>query len=140
MNGLWNVVFAQQTSEECFGCLSITVVLKEDVEHGTLFIHCPPPPVFDPTNDNMHFIKMPPGTPTGFPVAQFLGQEWGEFDIPLAECFVTDVNSSIMKKFLNITLAERKAVVQPQSVANDTQRETVTIGLPINHSSSAYRN
>lgn len=140
MNGLWDVVFVQQASEECFGCLSITVFLQENVEHGTLFIHCPPQPMFHSTNDNMHLIQMPPGTPSGFPVTQLLGQEWGELDVPLAEGFVADVNSSLMEKFLNITLAERKAVVQPQSVADDTQRETVSIGLLVNHSSLAYRN
>ena len=43
--------------------------LQEDVEHCALFINCPPQPVFDPADDNMHFIQMPPGTPSGFPVA-----------------------------------------------------------------------
>ena len=55
MNGLWDVVFTQQASKECFGCLSITVFLKEDVKHGTLFIHRPPKPVFDSTDHNVHF-------------------------------------------------------------------------------------
>ena len=75
MNGLWDVIFAQQASEECFGCLSITVFLQEDVKHSALFIHRPPEPVFDSTNDNMHLIQMPPGTPSGFPVTQFLSEE-----------------------------------------------------------------
>ena len=139
MNGLWDVVLAQQASKECLGCLSITVFLQEDVEHCTLFIDRPPQPVFDPTNDNMHLIQMPPGTPTGFPVAQFLGQEWGELDVPLTEGFVTDVNASLVEQLLNVTLAERKAVIKPQSIPNNTQRKTVSIGPPVSHSSAAYQ-
>lgn len=95
--------------------------------------------MFDPTNDNMHLIQMPPGTPSGFPVAQFLSEERSEFDVPLAKGFVTDVDSSFMKKLLNITLAKRKAVVQPQGIPNHAQWETVSIGFPVSHSSGAYQ-
>ena len=95
--------------------------------------------MFDPTNDNMHLIQMPPGTPTGFPVAQFLSEERSAFDVPLAKGFVTDVDSSFMKKLLNITLAKRKAVVQPQGIPNHAQWETVSIGFPVSHSSPPYR-
>ena len=53
--------------------------------------------------------------------------------------FVTDVDSSFMKKLLNITLAKRKAVVQPQGIPNHAQWETVSIGFPVSHSSGAYQ-
>ena len=139
MNGLWDVVFAQQASEEYFGRLSITVFLQEDIKHGPLFIYRSPQPVFDPANDNMHLIQMPPGTPTGFPMTQFFGQEWGKFDVPLAKSFVTDVNSSLMEQLLNVTLAERKAVVKPQSIPNHAQGEAVSIGLAVSHSLAAYQ-
>ena len=95
--------------------------------------------MFNSTNDNVHLIQMPPGTPSGFPVTSFLSQEWGEFDVPLAKGFVTDVDSSFMKKLLNITLAKRKAVVQPQGIPNHGQWETVSIGFPVSHSSGAYQ-
>ena len=52
---------------------------------------------------------------------------------------MTDVNSSFMKKLLNITLAKRKAVVQPQGIPNHAQWETVSIGFPVSHSSGAYQ-
>ena len=113
MNGLWDVVFAQQASKECFGCLSITVFLQEDVKHGALFIHRPPEPVFDSTNGNVHLIQMPPGTPTGFPVTSFLSQEWGEFDVPLAQGLVTDDHPALKQQLLHVSLAEREALIQP---------------------------
>ena len=134
MNGLWDVVIAQQAAEKCFGRLSITMFLKEDVEHASMFINRPPQPVFDPANDNMHFIQMPSGTPSGFPMAQFLSQERSEFDVPLTKGFVTDMNPSLVKQLLNVTLAEWKPVIEPQSIPNHAQWEAVSIGFAVSHS------
>ena len=134
MNGLWEVVFTQQSGEKRFSGLSIAVFLQEDVKHGTLFIDRPPQPVVDPTHDNMHFIQMPPGTPTGFPVTQLLGQEWGKFDVPLVERIVADVDSPLVEQLLNVTLAERKAVVKPQGVPNHAQWKAVSLGFTVSRS------
>lgn len=43
--------------------------LKEDVQHRSMFVDGPPKPMRHPTDNHMHFIEMPPGTLTGFPVA-----------------------------------------------------------------------
>ena len=75
----------------------------------------------------------------GFPVAQFLSEERSEFDVLLAKGFVTDVDSSFMKKLLNITLAKRKAVVQPQGIPNHAQWKTMSIELLVSHNSVAYQ-
>ncbi len=72
-------------------------------------------------------------------MAQFLGQEWGELDVPLTEGLVTDLNTTLVKQFLNVPLAEGEAVVEPQGIPNDTQRESMSIGLPVSHSSAAYQ-
>ena len=53
--------------------------------------------------------------------------------------FVADVNFSLVKEFLDITLAEWKAVVEPQGIPNHAQRESVSIGLPVSHSLAAYQ-
>ena len=139
VNDLWNVILAEQAGEKCSGRLSITVFLEKYVEHSALIVHRSPKPMFDSTDDNVHFIKMPPGTPTGFPVTQLLGQEWGEFDVPLAERFMANVNTTLVKDLLNITLAEGESMVEPQGISDHAQRKTMTVGLPVRHSSRAYR-
>ena len=58
---------------------------------------------------------MSPGTPTGFPVSQFFGKEWGELDVPLAQRLVADLNTALLKQFLDVTLTEGEAVVEPES-------------------------
>ena len=42
MDGLWDVVLAQQADEKGLGSLGVTVFLKEDVQHDPLFVHRPP--------------------------------------------------------------------------------------------------
>jgi len=74
-----------------------------------------------------------------FPPAQFLGEEWGELDVPWSEGFVADLNTALMEQFLPVTLTQGEAVRQPQRVTDDAQGKTVAGGLAAGHSSPAYR-
>ena len=95
-------------------------------------------PVFPTTELNTHLVQEPPATPPGFPMAQFLREEWGEFDVPLAQGLVTDHNTALVQQFLNIVLAQGKPVVEPKGVLDDAQRKTVSVGLAVSHRGSAY--
>ena len=81
---------------------------------------------------------MPPGTPTGFPVAQVFSEERSEFNAPFAQRLVADLNAALVQQFLNVSVAQRKAVVEPNGVLNDRHRETVAVRLCIGHGESAY--
>lgn len=72
-------------------------------------------------------------------MAEFFGEEWRELDVPLSERFVTNDDPTLVKQFLNVPLAEGEAVVEPQGVPDDAQGKTVAVGLPVSHSSPAYR-
>ncbi|GGR74387.1 hypothetical protein GCM10008959_39560 [Deinococcus seoulensis] len=72
-------------------------------------------------------------------MAQFFGQERGKFDVPLPQGLVTDLYAALVEQFLHITLAEGEAVIKPEGVADDAERETVAVGLPVSHSSPPYR-
>ena len=78
---------------------------------------------------------MPPRTPAGFAVAQLLGEERSELDVPLSERFVTNLHAALMKEFLNFPLAEWEAVIEPEGVADDAEGKTVAIGLAVCDSS-----
>lgn len=69
VDDLWHVVLTEQSSDERSSCLDITVFLKENVQHGSMFIHGSPQPVFDPADVHVHFVQVTPGTPSGFPVS-----------------------------------------------------------------------
>ena len=72
-------------------------------------------------------------------MSQFFGEEGGELDVPLAQGLVAHLNSALLKQFLNVTLAEGEAVIEPESVLDDAQRKTVAVRLAISHGRLAYR-
>jgi len=137
VNDLWDVVFTQQPGEEGLRGFGITVPLEEDIEHEAVLVYSAPEPMSNAIDARRDLIQMPPGTPTGFPVTKFIGEQRPEFETPLSEGLVTDLNAALVKQFLNITVAERKAVVQPDGVPDDGHRESVAVGPGIGHGGSA---
>lgn len=119
VDDLWHVEFPQQTDEKGLGRLSIPVLSKENVEHAPMLVHGPPQLVGDPANLHVYLVQMPPRTPAGFSVAQFFSVERRELDVPLSERLVADVDTTLVEQRLNVTLAEREAVIKPQGVADD---------------------
>jgi len=47
---------------------------------------------------------MPPGTPTGFLVAQVFCEEGSELDALLAEGFMTHLNTALVEQFLHLPI------------------------------------
>ena len=139
VDDLRNLVLTEQSREEGSCGRRIPVGLEQDVEDGTVLVDGPPEPVRLSPNLDVHLVQKPPGTPPGFPVAQFLSQERGELDVPLPQRFVTDHDATLVKHLLNVTLAEREPVVEPQRVADDAQGKTVAVWLSVTHSSLRYR-
>ena len=70
VNDFWDIVFTQQPGQEGLRGLSIAVVLEENFEHEAVLVHRSPEPVSDAIDARTHLVQMPPGTPSGFPVAQ----------------------------------------------------------------------
>ncbi len=71
-------------------------------------------------------------------VAQVFREQRSEFDAPLAEGLVTDLNAALVKQFLNISVAERETMVQPHSVLDDGHWKTVAVSFLLGHGESAY--
>ena len=138
VNDLRDIVFTQKPGQEGFRGLDVAVALQQNFEHEAVLVHCPPQPVSDAIDARTHLVQMPPGTPTGFPVAKLFGKEGRELDAPFAEGLVTHLNAALMQQFLDSPVTQRKAVVQPDRVLDDGHRETVAVGLGVGHGQSAY--
>ena len=69
VDDLWDVILTQEASQERFCRLRVAVPLKQDVEHEPVLVYCSPEPVSDAIHARTHLVEMPPGTPSGFPVA-----------------------------------------------------------------------
>ncbi len=138
-NGLWDAIFTEQAHKKGLGCLGLSMFLKDDVEYGPGFVDRAPQPMPYPTDLDAHLVQMPPRTPLGSSVAQFFGEDGREFDVPLPQSFVADLNTALVEQFLTVTLAEREAVVEPQGVTDDAQGKTMAVRFLVSHSSPAYR-
>jgi hypothetical protein len=138
MDDLWDIVFSSQPRQESLRRFGIPMPLEEDIEHETVLIYSPPQPVSNAVHGRTHLIEMPPGTPTGFPVAQVFSEQRAELDGPFAEGLVTDLDAALVKQFLNVSVTQRKAVVQPDRVLDDGHGEAVAVRFRVSHGESAY--
>ena len=104
MDDLWDIVFSQQPGQEGLRRFGVPMPLKEDVEHETVLVHGPPKPVSNAIHGRTHLVEMPSGTPSGFPMAQFFGEERSELYAPFAEGFMADLNAALVQQFLHVSV------------------------------------
>ena len=139
MDHVWHVVTHQQPFEGGVCRLGILPILQEKIQDRARVVDGPPQPEFLALDLDADFIQKPPGTPSGLPVPEFFGEERGELDVPLAQRLVADLNAALLEEFLDVTLTQRETVIEPESVLDDAERETVAVRLAVSHRRSAYR-
>ena len=71
-------------------------------------------------------------------MAQPFGEERTEFHAPLAEGLVTHLDAALVQQFLNVSVTQGKAVVQPNGVLDDGHGESVAVRLGVGHGGLAY--
>ena len=104
VDDLRDIVFSQQPGQEGPCSVSITMPLKQNVEHEAVLVDCSPEPVSDAIDIRPHLVQMLPGTPSVFPVAQAFGEERAELDTPFAEGLVAELNAAPAQQLLNISI------------------------------------
>ena len=71
-------------------------------------------------------------------MAQFFGEERSEFYAPFAEGFVTDLDAALVEQFLNVPVAQRKAMIKLDGVLDGDHGETVAVWFGVGHGQSDY--
>jgi hypothetical protein len=74
---------------------------------------------------SIHLVQVPPGTPTGFPVAETLGEEVTELDAPSANGLTRHGDAPFQQEFFDIPIAQAEAVIEPDGIADDCEGEPV---------------
>jgi len=136
---VWHAVMYQQPSEKGLRRLGIPPILQKEIQHCARVIDGALEPEVLATDLDADLIQKPPGTPPGFPVTQLFSDERREFDVPLAKRVVADLNTTFLKQVLHISVTERKAMVEPNRVLDDADRETVAAGTTVSHEPPPYR-
>ena len=99
--------------------------LHQDVECHAVLIHRPPEIVPLLIDRDAHFVQMPLITRPRTPASELKGIRLAAFPTLLTDRFVGDDDATDEEDLFHITVAQREAEIQPDSVADDLTREPV---------------
>jgi hypothetical protein len=61
---LWHELeISEERLKKVFGSLCISVILKQNVQHGSVFVNRSPQPLNMPANQEMHLVQVPATMP-----------------------------------------------------------------------------
>lgn len=101
-------------------------MLHEDIQHISVCVHCPPEAVFAAIYRDDDFAQMPfvgRRRPIAF---DKIGEMETKAVHPFPDGFPADRHTSFGEQVLDISRAERKAVLDPDRIGDDLAREAVT--------------
>ena len=74
-----------------------------------------------------HFVQVPLVAASRMPPTKLAGQQWAELAAPEPDGLVTDLDPTFGEQLLDIAVAQREAVVQPDGITDDLWRKTMTV-------------
>ncbi|MGH1361849.1 MAG: hypothetical protein ACRBC3_24075 [Burkholderiaceae bacterium] len=119
----------QQSGEETFGRLSITLLLDEYIDDFAVLIHRTPQVVLLPVDIDKYFIeeeRTPESTVTAF---QAPGIFRAKLIAPKSDRLVTDSNATLRKQVFDIPMTEVEAIVEPNGMLNNLGRKPMAFIL-----------
>ena len=117
----------QKLAKESRRCTTVASRLDKDVDHVAVLIHSTPkilPLTFD---CDEHFVQEPRIAEATLPLSQSPCIIRTELPAPAPDCLVGDHDSSFRQQIFNIPEAEAESVVEPDCVADDLRRESVSM-------------
>ena len=122
----WNVLTAlEELAEELLSSVLVPSPLHQDVEHHAVLVHRPPQIVPLLVNRDEYFIQVLLITRPGTPPTQLIGVLLAKLTTPFANSFVRDGYTTDEQDLFHIAVAERKAEIEPDGVANDLSGEAM---------------
>ena len=86
-----------------------------------------------PSNDDDHFIEMPIVAGRWSHRAQVSSNRLTKFKKPASHGFVRDIEASLCKQILHVSIAQREAGIEPNGMANDVRWEAVALKADFVH-------
>ncbi len=115
----------EQLAQELLSGFLVAATLDQDAKNRATLIHSPPY-IVDLTLDcDKHLIQMPLVSRMGTSVTQCFGIPLTKFQAPLPNRFVGQHDALLGHELFDVTVAEREAVVEPDTVADDFRREAI---------------
>jgi hypothetical protein len=118
---------AQQSAKEPLGCTLIAAGLQQNIDDITILIDGTPKILLLAVDSDEEFVQIPSITeasPFLLKTSRIVGSE---FPAPLSDGFVRNNDSAFGQKTFHITEAQTEAMIDPNGVADDFRRETVSV-------------
>ncbi len=113
----------QEFVKELLGRPFVAPALDQDIEYITLLIDSPPQVVGLAADLQEHLIEKSLVSRSGTTAVQLVGIRLPEPQIPLANGFVRYHDATLSQELLDVTVAQRKPVIEPDRVTNDFGRK-----------------
>ena len=123
--GLASLTF-QQLTEKAFSRMPIATRLDKDVDHVAVLIDGAPEIAPLTLDGHEEFVQVPRVTQATLSPLEPTGILGTEFLTPLPDGFVGNDNSALCQEILDISEAQAEAMVEPDGVADDLRRESVS--------------
>ena len=106
--------------------------LYQDVDHVAVLIHGTPEILLLAVDSNEDFVQVPNIAEAALTPLQFSGIISTELLAPESNRFLRDDDSAFGEKILDISEAQAETMVNPDGIADDFWRETMTvIAIPV---------
>src|SRR5438552_7159316 len=125
-NGSFSLA-AQQSSKESFRGALIPARLNQDVDHVAVLIHGTPEILLLAVDANEDFVQVPNIAEAALTPFQFSGIVGTELLTPESNRFIRDDDSAFGEKILDISEAQAETMVNPDGIADNFWRETMTV-------------
>ncbi len=120
----------EQLTEKLFGSLLVAPALDRNIEDVTIPpIDRSPELVLLAIDVQKHLITMPLVPRFGTTFFQFIGVRLTEFQTPLTDGFIDQHDSTCRHDLFDVAITEREAKTQPDAVADDCGRKTLSFVL-----------
>ena len=117
----------EQLAEEASCGTPVTPGLSEDIDHIALLIDCPPEIVPAPADGHEHFVQVPCVAQPPLMWLERPGAIWPKLETPQAYGLVGDRGAPLGQEILNVPEAQTETVVEPDGMADDFRRESVSV-------------
>jgi hypothetical protein len=104
----------------------VAPALHRDIENHAVLIDCAPEIVLDAVDPDEHLIQMPAVAGPGPASPQSAGEGPGKLSTPPPDRFGGDNHTALSQHQLDVPKAETERVVQPNRMADDFGRKTMT--------------
>ena len=117
----------QQLAEESFGGFPITARLDEDIDHITVLIHRTPEVLTFALDRDEDLVQVPRVSQASLSALESTGVFRPEFDAPKSDRFIGNRDAALSQQILNISKAHAESVVEPDGVADDFGRKSISV-------------